>query len=138
MRTLALDTGVLIRHLRNDQRYTKLVDRLADEGDIHISSFTRLEIVRGMRETERKITFELLNSMITLPMDAYLADFAGELILAWRQKGIALGDADAVIAATALHYDLDLVTTNTCHFPMPELRVWQVDEMGQIRLREQE
>ena len=55
---------------------------------------------------------------------------AGELIRTWRKSGVTLGDADAVIAASALHDGLTLVTTNARHFPMPELAVLQADEAG--------
>ena len=43
-----------------------------------------------------------------------------------------LGGGDVLMAATALHYELDLVTTNGQHFPMPELTVWQVEDDGQM------
>ena len=131
-----LDSGILIRHLRDQRDYVALVDRLSDEGDLYIASFTRLEIVRGMRKRERQDTFDLMDSMFTLPMDNFIADQAGELIRSWRTSGITLGDADAVIAATALYYELDLVTTNARHFPMPELTVWQADEMGNLSIFE--
>jgi len=85
-----------------------------------------------MREHERTRTFDLLDSMRTTPVDHAIADQAGELIRSWRTQGITLGDADAVIAATAISLGLDLVTTNARHFPMPELAVWQVDEVGNL------
>ena len=127
-----LDSGILIRYLRQSSGYRELLHSMALDGELYISAFTRLEIVRGMRDYEQEITFELLDSMITLPMDYDIADTAGELIRAWRSKGITLGDADATIVATALRYDFDLVTTNARHFPMPELVVWQVDNDGQM------
>ncbi|MBU0511735.1 MAG: PIN domain-containing protein [Chloroflexi bacterium] len=131
-----LDSGILIRHLRDQRDYVALVDRLSDEGDLFIASFTRLEIVRGMRKRERQDTFELMDSMFTLPMDHIIADQAGELIQSWRTRGITLGDADAVIAASAIAYELDLITTNARHFPMPELTVWQADEVGNLSIYE--
>jgi predicted nucleic acid-binding protein len=42
--------------------------------------------------------------------------------------GITHGDADAIIAASALDANLALVTTTPWHFPMPELVVLQADE----------
>ena len=127
-----LDSGILIRHLRDQMGYPQLVDRLTDEAEGYISSFTRLEIVRGMHEHERQKTFDLLDSFETVPMTREIADLAGELIRSWRARGANLGDADAVIAASALHNGLTLVTTNARHFPMPELIVLQSDEAGQL------
>ncbi len=70
--------------------------------------------------------------MQTIPMIADIADLAGELIRSWRTRGVTIGEADAVIAATASHHKLTLVTTNARHFPMPELVVLQADEEGHL------
>lgn len=130
-----LDSGIMIRHLRNQLGYPQLVKRLSDEAEVYISSFSRLEVVRGMHERERKKTFNLLESFVTIPMTGEIADLAGELIRSWRSHGVVLGDADAVIAASALHNGLTLVTTNARHFPMPELAILQADEEGALTLR---
>jgi tRNA(fMet)-specific endonuclease VapC len=42
-----------------------------------------------------------------------------------RQRGQLIGDPDLLIAATALHYDLELLTRNLRHFQrIPELKVF--------------
>jgi len=125
-----LDTGILIRHLRNRPGYRELMYRLAQEGRLYIASFTRLEIVRGMRDHEREATFALLDALRTHPLDAPTADLAGEMIRAWQRKGITLSGLDAVIAASAIRCGAVLVTTNPRHFPMRELTVMGVDEEG--------
>jgi predicted nucleic acid-binding protein len=126
------DSGILILHLRNQPGYPELTNRLMDEADVNISAMTRLEIVRGLKERERRDTFDLLDSLENISMTSEIADRAGELIRAWRGRGISLGNADAVIAASALHNALTLVTTNARHFPMPELAVLQADEQGHL------
>jgi predicted nucleic acid-binding protein len=127
-----LDTGILIRHLRNRAGYHELVRRLNQTGDLSLSAFTRVEILRGMREHERERTVGLLDSFITQVIDRATADQAGEWIRAWQARGIILGGPDAVIAASALQAGAALVTTNARHFPMPELTVLSVDEDGQM------
>jgi predicted nucleic acid-binding protein len=127
-----LDTGILIRHLRNMRGYPELIDQLTDDADVYISVITRLEVVRGMRDRERDATFLLLDSFETISMTGEIADLAGELIRTGRGRGETLGEADAVIAASALHNNLALVTTNAKHFPMPELIVLQADEEGNL------
>jgi predicted nucleic acid-binding protein len=127
-----LDTGILIRHLRNRPGYRELVSRLADEGPLYIASFTRLEVVRGMRDHEQEATFALLDALRTYPLDAETANQAGEMIRAWRKKGITLSGPDAVIAASALRCRANLVTTNPKHFPMAELTVLGADEEGNL------
>jgi len=70
-----------------------------------------------------------------MPVNIQNADLAGELIRSWRDKGFVLSDGDAITAATGINLDLELVTTNGRHFPMPELIVWQADEQGSIHKR---
>ncbi len=127
-----LDTGILIRHLRNRPGYHDLVRQLNRVGDLYISAFTRLEVLRGMREHERERTYALLNSFSLQVIDRATADQAGEWIRVWQMRGYTLGGPDAVIAASAFQAGAALVTTNTRHFPMPELDVLSVDEDGQL------
>ena len=130
-----LDSGILIRHLRNQRGYPQLVDRLSEEAEVYISSYTRLEVVRGMHDRESKKTFSLLDAFETIPMTGEIADLAGELIRSWRSRCVILGDADAVIAASELHNGLTLVTTNARHFPMSDLAILQADEEGVLTPR---
>jgi len=131
-----LDTNILILCFRKAHGYLDMLDSLTRDDVLHISAMTRVEIIRGMQEHEREGTFNLLNSLETIEVSIEVADKAGELIRAWRARGILLGDADALIAATALQHGLALVTTNAKHFPMPDLVVFQADKHGSITLRE--
>jgi predicted nucleic acid-binding protein len=131
-----LDTNILILCFRKTEGYQELLDTLAKDDTLYVSAMTRLEIVRGMRDHERKVTFNLLDSMEMIDITIEIADRAGELIRLWRTKGVVLGDADAIIAATALNHNLALVTTNEKHFPMPDLAVYQADKNGKLTLRE--
>lgn len=127
-----LDTGILIRHLRRRAGYPDLIKHLNQTGDLYISAFTRVEILRGMREHERERTLRLLDSFITQVIDRATADQAGEWIRFWQSRGVTLSGPDAVIAACALQANAALVTTNPRHFPMPELTVLAADEDGQL------
>lgn len=131
-----LDTNILILSFRKTEGYRELLDTLAKDDILYVSAMTRLEIVRGMRDHERNETFNLLDSMETIDVTIEVADKAGELIRAWRTKGMILGDADAVIAATAINHNLALITTNEKHFPMPDLVVYNADKNGKLTLRE--
>lgn len=136
MADFLFDSGILILHLRNQSGYPELTDRLTDEADVYISAMTRFEIVRGMKDRELAFTFALLNSLEPLDVTSEIADQAGELIRSWKSRGVTLGDADAIIAATALNNSLALITTNAKHFPMSDLVVYQADKLGKLTLRE--
>jgi predicted nucleic acid-binding protein len=129
-----LDTNILIRYLRKVPGFLDLLGQL-EAGGLYISTMTRLEIVRGMRDRECTKTFDLLNSVETVPMTVEIADMAGEFIRSWRSRGVILGDPDAIIAASAMYHNLTLVTTNARHFPMSELTVLQADENGVLSPR---
>lgn len=131
-----LDSGILIRHLRDQKGYPELTDRLSDEAGVFISVLTRFEIVRGMKDRERDFTLDLLESLDTIVMDNAIADMAGEIVRTGRTKGFGHEDADAIIAATAMIHNLALVTTNGRHFSMHNLVVYEADEFGRLTLRE--
>ena len=41
----------------------------------------------------------------------------------FRSKGLTIGIADAIIAATALELGVPLLTNNVRHYPFPDLKV---------------
>lgn len=134
MSAYLLDSGILIRHLRRIPGFLEFLQQLNQAGDLYISAFSRVEIIRGMRDHERERTFALLDSLYTQAIDRAVADQAGEWIREWKARGITLGGPDTVIAASAFRVEAALVTTNARHFPMAELTVFSVDESGKMRL----
>jgi predicted nucleic acid-binding protein len=119
-----LDSCVLIRHLRRHQPTTELILSLALDGQLGIATISRTEIVEGMRDHERSLTMRLLDSLRSWPLDAAIADLAGEQIRVLRSRGFTLDKPDAIIGATALHHDLVLVTYNAKHFPLEGLPLY--------------
>ncbi len=117
-----LDSNVLIQHLRGHQPTTALLARLALEGQLGIAAISRAEVLAGMRERECGATLRFLNALACYAVDMHVADLAGEWLRRYRQQGVTLDIADALIAAAARHYDLTLLTYNPRHFPMPELK----------------
>lgn len=118
------DTDVLIAYLRGYQQTVDLLKTLAAQGfDFLISPITIIEIEAGMRETEKGKTYEFLNMFEVCPVDRPIAHQAGSFLRKYRKKGVTLGLADVIIAATALTHHLTLVTYNTSHYPMPELSI---------------
>ncbi|MBN1935998.1 MAG: type II toxin-antitoxin system VapC family toxin [Anaerolineae bacterium] len=120
-----LDSCVLIRHLRQHQPTTDLMLALALDGALGLATISRTEIVEGMRDHERPLTMRLLDSLRAWPLDATIADLAGDYIRCFRAQGIRLDKPDAIIGATAVHHNLILVTYNAKHFPMDGLQLYR-------------
>lgn len=131
-----LDTNILIRYLRKIEGFKDLVTSLAAENWLCISAITRFEVIRGMHDREREATFALLNSLETLAISSEIADAAAEFLRDGRTRGRTFDDADALIAATALHHELALVTSNARHFPISDVVVFQASDKGKLTLRE--
>jgi len=83
---------------------------------LSLSAITRAEVRAGMKPEERFATNKLLMRFITLDVDREIADRAGESIGNLHRQCLTLGLPDALIAATALAYNLTLVTYNRAHF----------------------
>ena len=116
MSGVLLDSSVLIDILRG---HRAALDYVLGLGTVPAASeITRVEVLRGVRSGERRMTERLLGSLRWIPLDAPIARGAGELGRRWRASHRTLATADLVIAATALEHELDLATLNIRHFPM--------------------
>jgi len=118
-----LDTDIVIDFLRRREYARKILNHWSDEGLLAISSLTHLEIYQGMKTGEEKATDSFLDGLITIDVDISIARQAGALLRNPRSKGITIGIADAIIAATALQFGVSLITNNIEHYPFPSLKV---------------
>lgn len=117
-----VDTSVLIDVLRGEPAAVDLLRSLIRAGQVHGSEITRLEVLSGMRESERAGTRALLDILIWHEVDQEIAEMAGELGRTWLPSHRGIDSADLCIAATAIWLDVPLLTRNVKHFPMfPEL-----------------
>ena len=118
MSGVLLDSTVVIDLLRG---HRAALDYVLSLGTVPAASeITRVEVLRGVRSGERRLTERLLGTFRWLPLDEAVARRAGDLGRRWRASHRGLATADLVIAATALEHELDLATLNVRHFPMFE------------------
>ncbi len=123
MTNYLLDTNILVQQLRKRPAIVNLATLLPDQDLIYISAITHAEIMAGMHAHEEVRTRQTLDACICLPVDHLIAEQAGRWIYQYARHGLQLTLADALIAATAQLENLTLVTTNTRHFLMPELKI---------------
>ena len=116
--TAVVDTSVLIDYLRGHPGAAQVLERERVRGPLHASEITRLEVLAGMRSAEEHDTRSLLGTLIWHPVDAEIAERAGELGRQWLPSHHSIDGADLAIAATVLQADAHLLTRNVKHFPM--------------------
>lgn len=118
-----LDSNICIDLLRPNQRNVSLmtlVRNIALEG-LAISVVTYGEVYEGVvysrqpvqnlqRWREFLIPFDVID--VTVPIAEIWAELRGSL----RRQGRTTPDNDLIIGATALHFDMEVLTLNVRHF----------------------
>lgn len=124
-----IDTDWVIEFLKGREPVTQTLATLAQAG-LAITLFTYGEVYEGIyfgrnpEESERAFQ-AFLRGVDVIPLtQATMRRYArirGEL----RSRGLLIGDIDILIAATALEYDLTLLTSNTRHYQrIPNLKLY--------------
>jgi predicted nucleic acid-binding protein len=121
------DTTVLIDYLRGRSHVQERVDLLARSGHrLCCCDVTICELLTGMRPHERPRTERFLGGLSYLTTSRAIAERAGVWRHEYRQTGVTLALADALIAATAQAHGAVILTANTRHFPFPDQAVEEV------------
>lgn len=116
--TIVLDSTILIDHLRGSRAATDFITGLG--GSPTCSEVTRIEVVQGLRSTEKRSAAQLFDLLEWVPLDDTVARRAGELGRRWRRSHPGIDLADLAIAATAEVLAVPIATLNVKHFPMFE------------------
>lgn len=112
MSDLLVDTDVLIDHLRGARAFAP------ESARVSYSTITRTELFAG-RASEEAAVRTLLDPFREIAVDRAVAELGGRLR---REHGVRI--ADALIAATALTHELELLTRNVRDFAqVPSLRL---------------
>lgn len=117
-----LDTDLLSEVLKqrnvNVGRHAR--QYLRSHGQFTLSAVTRFEIVRGFKLTQATTQLArfltLCGHSVVLPLTDPIFDRAADLWVSAQSGGHPCGDADLLIAATALEHGLHLVSGNRAHF----------------------
>ena len=110
-----VDTDVWIDYLRGHPQAIKCVKQLPER--VWISAVSVAELHLGVREgTEREALTQLLSTLKVVDVNAVIATRGGLLRRDYgRSHGVGLNDA--LIGATALEMQLQLLTLNVKHYP---------------------
>jgi predicted nucleic acid-binding protein len=125
--TLLVDTTVLIDILRGRYDRRRLLADLAQRGhSLTISSINVAEVFAGLRPKEEKDAERMLDIFLVYSLTTSLARRAGVLQYEWARRGRTLGLPVMIVAATALEYDLTVMTDNRKDFPIPDLKFFDL------------
>jgi tRNA(fMet)-specific endonuclease VapC len=122
MEIALLDTDMLSEVLkqRNSQVVSKAAAYLRSHGRFAFSAFTRFEIARGIKEkgaTKQLARFrDFCGHSLIVPVSDTNLERAEDLWAIARHSGLPSGDADLIIAATALETNRVIVTGNVAHY----------------------
>jgi predicted nucleic acid-binding protein len=135
-----LDTNCISEVVRiaPEPRVTAWIDAM-DESLLYLSVLTFGEIRKGLAalsqgkrrtqlETWLDVQLRARFSGRILSVDSHVADRWGWLAAAAKRAGKALSVVDGLIAATALHHNLTIVSRNItdfAHLHVPVLNPWQ-------------
>jgi tRNA(fMet)-specific endonuclease VapC len=129
---LIVDTCVLIEAERKGQSSVEIFDRLSGLGEVAIAAITLMELSEGIAIAKdvttavrrRNFLQAVRQEIPVIPMTSELAVAAGLLNGQLRVKGVTIGLADSIIAATALSEFAAVATLNGKHFKaVPGLNV---------------
>jgi len=118
---VVLDTDILSAIMRQHPVVIlKAREYLLDYGQFTFSIITRFEILRGLKAkgaTRQVIVFDEFCARNTiLPLTDEVVVKAADIYADLRGRGVLIGDADILIAASALVRGLGVVTNNEAHF----------------------
>ncbi len=120
MKTVLIDTDVLINFLRGRDEARAQLEKLAGEADLCCSAITVAEIHAGMKEHERTRTSELIDSFMIVDVTREIAEKAGAYKRSITAQKLELDDC--LVAATAYIMRAVLATGNSKHYPMTDIK----------------
>lgn len=122
MHRALLDTDTLSAVIRgrNDIVNGRAADYVSHCGVFSFSAMTRFEVTRGFRAVGASTRLAAFSALCkrseVLAITDEVLDCAAAVYATLKQRGALIGDADLIIASTALVHGLALVTCNTGHF----------------------
>lgn len=125
MKKLLIDTSVIIDFIRRPDKEASLFYNLSYD-DLYISIITHTELYSGKsvweKDNAREELEKLFSGLTIFPLISEISQDAGRIKTNYHNSSIF----DCIIAATAIYYNLELVTFNIKDFELfKELTLFQ-------------
>lgn len=118
-----IDSDILIWGLRGKEEYVDFIQKIKKEAPLSISTITVTEIYKNIFPTELLITEGVLNEFEKWDVTFNIAKQAGLYWNQFNKKFSNLNILDCIVAATARENNLTVLTLNTRHYPMADIRL---------------
>lgn len=118
-----LDADIIIWVSRRKEKIIEELKKLIGEEIVGVSTITIAEIYAGIRPLEMQEMAQFLNKLVTISVSRSIAEQGGLLWQEHRIKFKKISLADCIVAATANDQKATLVTLNTKHFPMSDIKI---------------
>jgi len=127
MKKYLLDTSVVAGYLLNRVRAIELVSPLIEREEAATSILVYCEVVEYVKGFTNLLTHRdnlqaLLEHIIPYPLTYPVLERYADIRRTLRPQHKDIGDIDTLIAATAVEYDLTLVTIDTDFDRVPHLK----------------
>jgi len=117
LNAVALDSSVLIEHIRIKNKDNSLLSRLTSEfEEFCVSPLVLYEIGIGQTDAHNLDLTPILNELTVLPFDREVIAKSTAIHRTLKQKNKIIDHFDILIAATAIAHGLPLATLNRKHF----------------------
>jgi predicted nucleic acid-binding protein len=127
MSKLLLDSNVIINYLLDRSPTVKLIKELVYSGEnLSTSVICVSEIQVGVREDEKEKTDLFFDSIEIFGINYEISRIGAFYVSQHKKKDYILNLLDCLIAATCVINDIVLVTYNIEHFPIPELKLYDI------------
>lgn len=118
-----IDTDIIIWLLRKNEKYLQWFNGLKKTETLSISTVTVAEVYKNALASELIDIEDLLKDLEIFDVVYNIAKQAGFYWNQYVKKFKKIHILDCMIAATAKEYDLTILTLNTRHYPMTDIRV---------------
>ena len=114
---MVIDTSIFIDYLQAKNKAETMLRKLSDDAKVYVSPVTLYELYMGATNAQKWKDVKILTEDIpVLPFSKEVAEKSALLYQALKKKNQVIEFRDIFIAATAIVYNVPILTRNSKHF----------------------
>lgn len=118
-----LDSDVVIWILRGEERIISKLDQFVGKDQTGISAITVAEVYKFAFPSEFATIVDFIDRQVIIPVTLEIAKESGLYWNQFHKQLLNLSISDCLVAASVKAYKAILLTLNTRHFPMSDIKV---------------